>query len=161
MREYRKKYRKNNKEQIKEGIKRYNENNPGFHREYLRKNHERCRRVMNKRQKERYKTDKNFVISRRLRGDLKGAFVRFIKTGKIMSSKKYRIDYFKIIEHLKPFPEDLSNYHIHHIKPLFTFNFINHDGSTNLEEIKKAFAPKNHQWLTIKEHRKLNHVEVK
>ena len=68
-----------------------------------------------------------------------------------MTSKKYGINYQAIIEYLKPLPENLSNYHIHHIKPLFTFDF------NNLEEIKKAFAPENHKLLLIEEHRKLNH----
>ena len=31
------------------------------------------------------------------------------------------------------------------------FNFVNEDGSTNYDEIKRAFAPKNHQWLLIKD----------
>ena len=80
-----------------------------------------------------------------------------------MSSKKYGIDYKEIIEHLKPFPEDLSKYHIDHIIPLCSFRFINEDDSINFEEIKKAFAPENHQWLLkeenlrkIKEDRKLS-----
>lgn len=68
-----------------------------------------------------------------------------------MSSKRYGINYQKIIEHLKPFPEDLSKYHIDHIRPLCSFQFINLDGSTNLDEVKKAFSPENHQWLTVQE----------
>ena len=61
------------------------------------------------------------------------------------------MDYRAIIESLKPFPKNLSEYHIDHIRPLCSFNFIKKDGSTNLEEIKKAFAPENHQWLTAEE----------
>ena len=38
-----------------------------------------------------------------------------------------------------------------HIKPLVLFNFVKEDGTTNKDEIVKAWAPKNLQWLTIKE----------
>ena len=65
-----------------------------------------------------------------------------------MSSKKYGINYKAIIEHLKPFPEDLLNYHIDHIKPICAFNL------NNLEEVRQAFSPENHQWLTAEENRK-------
>lgn len=75
-----------------------------------------------------------------------------------MTSKQYGIDYKAIIEHLKPFPKDYltskNKYHIHHIKPLHTFNFIHKDGSTKLKEVQRAFSPTNHKWLTIKEHKK-------
>ena len=67
------------------------------------------------------------------------------------SASKYGIDYQIIINHLQPFPEDISKYHIDHIKPLVSFTFIKEDGSTDLEEIKKAFAPSNLQWLTAHE----------
>ena len=60
-----------------------------------------------------------------------------------MSSRKYGIDYKAIIKQLKPFPADLSNHHIDHIRPLCTFDL------ENPEEVKKAFAPENHQWLTV------------
>lgn len=76
---------------------------------------------------------------------------KYLKNCKVESSKKYGIDYKAIIEHLKPFPKDLSKYHVDHIKPLCSFQFTNEDGSTNLKEIQKAFAPENHQWLTIQE----------
>ena len=72
-----------------------------------------------------------------------------------MKSKDYGINYKKIIENLKPFPKDIENYEVHHIKPIYTFNF------NDPEEIKKAFAPKNHKLLTIQEHKKINHFEFK
>ena len=73
-----------------------------------------------------------------------------------MTSKKYGVDYKAIIEHLKPFPKDLENYDIHHIKPLHKFNFINEDGTTNLEEVRKSFTPKNLILLTEEEHIKIH-----
>ena len=71
----------------------------------------------------------------------------YTKTGKVKSSKKYGIDWNKIIEHLKPFPKDLSNYEIDHIRPLCSFDL------ENPKEFEKAFNPQNHQWLTIQENR--------
>ncbi len=68
-----------------------------------------------------------------------------------MSSKKYGINFKEIVLSLKPFPENIKEYHIDHIKPLCSFTFTNENGSTNLDEIKTAFAPENHQWLTIQE----------
>ena len=101
------------------------------------------------------KEDLNFAISGRLRNCLHKALKRYTKTGKILKSGKYGIDYKKIIKHLTPFPSDLlenpSKWHIDHSRPLCSFTFVNPDGSTNLEEVKKAFAPQNLQWLTVSE----------
>ena len=71
-----------------------------------------------------------------------------------MSLKKYGVDMDAIIKHLTPFPKDIENYHIDHIQPLSSFKFIEKDGSTNLEQIKIALAPENHQWLTAEENMK-------
>lgn len=89
----------------------------------------------------------------KLRRNVRNAFKVYIREGKIFNSKQYGIDYQAIIEHLKPFPEDLSKYHIDHIRPLCSFTFLSEDGSTDLEEIKKAFAPGNLQWLTAQENK--------
>ncbi len=108
--------------------------------------------------KTKKENDFNFKIICLLRNRLSKQIIKYIKTGKILiNSNKYGIDYEAIINHLKPFPEDLSKYHIHHIKPLTKFNFVNDDGSINLEEVRKAFAPENHIFLLIEDHRKLNH----
>mgnify|MGYP001599713518 FL=1 len=106
---------------------------------------------MNAKKRKRWKEDQNFQIAERLRCLVRNCFRKYTKTGKIMSSSKYGIDYKAIMESLKPFPEDISKYHIDHKICLASFNFVNSDGSTNLEEVKKAFAPENHQWLTAKE----------
>jgi len=141
-----------NKEHIKEQRKKHYEKNKEKKKEYRRKNKDK----INNYSKIRRKKDKNFKIAGNLRNSLWKSLKYYSKTGKIMTSKQIGIDYKKIIEYLEPFPKDLTNYHIHHIKPLFTFNFVNPDGSTNLEEVRKAFSPKNHKWVTKEEHKEIH-----
>ena len=126
---------KHRKWALKNTIKYYqkNKDNP----EFKNKRNERFKKYFVR----RWEKDKDFRIAHRLRNLLYLALKNYTKNGKIMSSRKYDIEYKKILEHLKPFPEDLSKYHIDHIKPLFSFDL------TNQEEVKKAFAPENHQWL--------------
>jgi hypothetical protein len=104
-------------------------------------------------QRKYYSVNPNNIIIHRLRTRLYFILNHYTKTGKIMSSRKYGIDYAKIIEHLKPFPEDLSKYHVDHIIPLSSFDL------TKPEQIKIAFAPENHQWLlefdNLSKHNKL------
>ncbi len=109
---------------------------------------EYMKKYMNGYIKNRRKNDLGYAIGLRLRASLNLALKKYSETGKIMSSKKYGIDYKGIIEHLKPFPKDIENYHIDHIKPLSSFNL------NNSEEVKKAFDKNNLQWLTIEENRK-------
>ena len=97
--------------------------------------------------KNKYKINKNFNILVRLRNLFRRALRKYTKTGKIWSASKYGINYKAIIEQLKPFPEDISLYHVDHRKPLCSFDL------TDPEEIKKAFAPENHQWLLAFENR--------
>jgi len=106
------------------------------------------RKRINKRDKDRRKIDKEYVIADRLRRSLNHAMTKYSKTGKIMSSKKYGINWKEVIEGLKSFPENLENFEIDHIIPLCKFNL------TNDSEIKKAFSPKNLQWLTKEENRR-------
>ena len=68
-----------------------------------------------------------------------------------MSSKKYGLDIKAVVKHLGPCPGNISLYHLDHIRPLNSFNFTNKDGTQNLEEIRKANRPENHQWLTVEE----------
>lgn len=112
---------------------------------------------LNKKQVDRKKIDLDFKIKSNLRSKLWGALRMYSKTGKIMSSKQYGVDYKAIIEHLKPFPINLKGWHIDHIKPLCTFNL------TKPEEIKIAFSPENHQWLTAEENqqKKLSDGSIK
>jgi len=159
-----KKYYKKNSDRIKKKVRDYNNKNKERiskrsakyrsrpevklmkktnDRIYIQRNMKKISLQMSNRKK----VDGSFRIKCILRSKLHGVLKKYTKTGKIWSSKEYGIDYGAIINHLKPFPEDTSKYHIDHIKPLCSFNFVNEDGSTNLEEVKQAFAPKNHQWL--------------
>ena len=94
------------------------------------------------------KNDLNFKIKKTLRVRILKAFNLYTKTGKILNSKEYGIDYEGIIKYLsKTIPKDIKekNYVIDHIIPLCSFDL------TNPEEIKKAFAPENHRWLLAEE----------
>jgi hypothetical protein len=102
---------------------------------------------INIREKIRRQTDKAYAIEDRLRRSLNYAMNKYSKTGKIMSSRKYGINWKEVIEHLKPFPENIKSYEIDHIMPLHLFDL------NDSEQVKKAFSPKNLQWLTMNENR--------
>jgi len=155
-------YYEKNKEEIKNKGKEYNKNpivkeknrnrikkrreDKNF-REKERENQRtlKYRERVNYKRRERKLKDKNFAVEQRLRRLLQGAMKDYTKNGKMWNASKYGIDYKAIIEHLKPFPEDISKYHIDHKIPLCKFDL------TKLEEVKKAFAPENHQWLLKEE----------
>jgi len=148
LKEYKKIYRIKNKEKIREKNKEYYYNNLQKIKD-LRKNYLPKRREKNKLYiKNKMLNNLQFNIKSKLRNRIYYAIKTYTKTGKIMTSKKYGIDYQAIIEHLKPFPEDISLYHVDHIKPLCSFNL------EDPEEIKIAFAPENHQWLLAKDNLK-------
>jgi hypothetical protein len=92
-----------------------------------------------------YQKDNNHTIGLRLRNSLRGTLKRYTIKGKTEKSSIYGINYSEIIEHLKPFPENIRKYHIDHIKPLCSFNLEDKD------EIKKAFHPSNLRWLLKKD----------
>jgi len=148
----RKQYQQKNKDYIKEYKRKYNLKNKQIRKEYNKKYQQE-----NKDKIKKHYEIPNIKVYHRLKVIIRFTINKYIKTGKIMPSLKYGINCQEIINYLNPLPENLSDYHIHHIKPLFTFNFINKDGSTNFKEIKKAFSPENHKLLLIEEHRKLNH----
>lgn len=154
-----KEYYESHKNKLKPTLKQ-KEKKSIYNKKYREKNRDLIRIWSREHENKRKKEDKQYCLIHRLRNALLKALKIYTKTGKIMSSKDYGIDYKAIIEYLKPFPENLENYQIHHIKPLFTFKFINPDGSTNFLEVSKAFSPENHKWLTIEEHRKINHKEL-
>lgn len=145
-REYEKEYR--NRPEV---IKRKKKQSKEWYKNYYEENKEKIIKTHNQYQKKRRSNDKEFNIKIRIRRQFNHAFNKYILKKKIMNSKKYGMDYEKIIEHLKPFPDDVSKYHIDHIQPVCSFKFINGDGSINMEEIKKCFAPENLRWLLIKD----------
>ncbi len=127
-------------------LTRHRERRAKYWKEYGKRPEVRLK--IREKEKLRRKTDLNYAITDRLKRSLHHAMTKYSKTGKIMSSKKYGIDWKEIIETLKPFPKYLKNFEIDHIKPLHTFNL------TKTSEVKKAFAPSNLQWLTIDENRR-------
>jgi len=143
----RKKYQRNwqnNSPKFKEIKKRFKESGKGKIWEHRRK-----------------KSDLGFLISKRVRTRIKDALKKYLRhksIDNIKSSDEYGINYKEIIKNLvKNLPENFNyrNYHIDHINPLCLFNLKNKD------ELKKAFAPENHQWLSIEEHKKKTKLDIK
>ena len=143
-------YRKNNLEWRERhrilAVTKYREKRREFWKKYGKRPEVRAR--IREKEKLRRQTDKGYVIADRLRRALRHAMGKYSKNGKIMSANKYGLDWKKIIESLKPFPENIKNFEIDHIIPLRTFNL------TDTKQVKKAFSPDNLQWLTISENRK-------
>ncbi|MFH1711438.1 MAG: hypothetical protein ABH840_03960 [Nanoarchaeota archaeon] len=144
-----KKYRQ--RPEIKErnrvmAITRYREKRREFWKDYGKRPEVRAR--IREKEKSRRHTDFEYAIADRLRRSLNHAMKKYSKTGKIISSKKYGINWEEVIEHLKPFPKKIKDFEIDHITPLHVFDLNKH------EEVKKAFAPENLQWLTISENRR-------
>ena len=151
-------YKKNFPEKRKEQEKRYRQSKKGkaskkrdktknkaYYKDYGKKYRQTddYKKRLSIKNSKRIKEDLNYAIKKRLRNSLLRALKTYTETGKIMKSRKYGIEFKAIMEHLKPFPKDLSKYHIDHIRPLCSFDL------TNPEEVKKAFSPENHQWLLI------------
>jgi hypothetical protein len=112
---------------------------------------------INKRLRDREKTDIKFYISNRLRHRVREAFKAYSENGKIKPADEYGINYQEIVNKLlKEIPKDFNEieYNIEHIIPLFTFDL------NNESEIKKAFSPDNHQWLTVEAHRNKTNAEL-
>lgn len=146
-----KSWKQNNPEKFKSIIERYKPiSRINSSKSYYKHRVERIKLSVNINRKKRL-TDPSYKLKELLRSYVFHALNYYTLSGKTRSSKKYGIDYTAIINHLKPFPENIKLYHIDHIRPLASFNFVNPDGSTNFEEIKKAFAPENHQWLLARD----------
>jgi hypothetical protein len=101
----------------------------------------KCRTCYN----EEYEKREYVHIIKLLRGRVKTALDKFTKTGKIKHADEYGINYEAIIKQLGPYPGPRENYHIDHIFPLIAFDL------NNPIHIRAAFAPENHQWLTVNE----------
>jgi hypothetical protein len=128
-----KEYYQRNKEYIKNKSKAFRLYNPNYTRDYFRTYF-----------KNRRRTDIKFWMRVNLRDRVIKAFKNFSITGKIRSSDDYGINYTDIINKLileLPKDFDQSLYHIDHKEALCSFDL------NDPEEIKKAFAPENHQWL--------------
>jgi hypothetical protein len=109
---------------------------------WIKNNHDELKIKRRKIYKNRIEKDQEYVLTNRLRSRLKNAFIRFSKNGKIKNAKEYGIDYKAIFNHIGPCPGLRNEWHIDHIIPLSSFNF------DDPEQVKKAFAPENHQWLS-------------
>lgn len=134
MRKYYKEYSLKNKEKISMKNKKWYKLSREERLEYWR-NYDH----------EKRKIDKQYVIKKRLRCRLNQEKIRYFQKNKCYFSVKFQINFEAIMECLKPFPKDISKFHIDHIKPLCSFDL------TNPEQIKIAFAPENHQWLLAEE----------
>lgn len=135
----------------KETHKKWIEKNPNYNKEYRVKNEKKIKDYLSsseykeKRSKNRtYRTkmDGEYRTTNNLRRSFNKALKKYSNTGKIMPSNKYGINYKEIIEHLKPFPKDIENYHVDHIIPVSWFNH------NDPAEIRWAWAPENLQWLS-------------
>ena len=146
IKEYRKKHPEWKEKHRILAVTKYKEKRKEYWRKYGKRSEIKER--INKKDRERRKIDKEYAIADRLRRSLNHAMKKYSETGKIMSSKKYSIDWKDVIESLKPFPEDLKNFEIDHIIPLHTFDL------TNADEVKKAFAISNLRWLTKEDNRR-------
>ena len=155
--EYKKEYYQKNKENKKEYYQKNKDKIKAYSKEYWFRNKEKISRKHKKYRKNNLKRinelkrkrkkmqDPAYFLMERLRKLLTKSFKKYSTLGKQTTSKLYGIDFNSIIEYLKPFPKNMKNYEIDHIIPLSWFDF------NNPKEIKWAFAPENHQWLTIKE----------
>lgn len=146
MREYRRTYPEWKERHRILAVTRHREKRAKYWKEYGKR--PEVRKRIREKERLRRQIDKEFVTVDRLRRSLNHALTKYSETGKIRSSKKYGINWQEIIESLKPFPEDLKNFEIDHIIPLYIFDL------TNNEEVKKEFSSSNLQWLTRKENRR-------
>ena len=144
--DWQKKYQEKNREELRIKKKIWNEK----HKEETKKNfakggkyYEKRKEYNRKHIKNRLKTDIQFNIKMRLRNCFNNALKKYVETERFIVSKNKNIDYKAIIEHLKPFPEDIKNWHIDHIIPVSFFDL------TNEEHLKKAWSPINFQWLKV------------
>ena len=151
-REYTRQWQQNNPERKKQADARYRDEKKEvlteyFKQYYLENKGKKIKRSVEYR-RNRLKNDEKFAVLALLRRRLLRAFRSFSKNGKCKRSDEYCINYQAICEHLGPCPGDRKDYHIDHIRPLCSFDF------DDLEQVKQAFAPENHQWLLKEENLK-------
>lgn len=139
--EHKKYYQKNKEKVLARQLRRFNEDRSARYRKY------------NEYKKIQLANNTQFGIGLRLRSLVSQAFRKYTKTGKIMISSKYGIDYKAIIAHLGPHPNTLGikgDFHIDHIVPVSFFDL------NDLDQVRIAFAPSNHRWLLASENRSKN-----
>ncbi len=146
MREYRKTHPEWKEKHRLLAVTKYREKRKEFQKIYGKRLEVRAR--IRERERFKLRNDKQFAITDRLRRSLNHALTKYSKTGKIMSSRKYGINWKEVIESLKPFPKNLNEFGIDHIIPLSSLDL------NDKEQVRKAFAPENLQWLTMSENRR-------
>jgi len=145
LREWQVGYRKNNLETFKLYQQKWVNKNGGekfinkLIRTYNKKPDVKIR--INKRRKEKLKNNNYFRLICGLRNHFYTTMKIYSKTGKIMKSKLYGIDYKAGLKHLGNKPDDGNDYHIDHIIPISWFDH------NNPLEIKWCWSPDNLQWL--------------
>ncbi len=148
-------YYKKNAAAINERAHQYRKNNQSHvlerdHRIYRNKDKDELRAYRRKYHRAQRQNNTDVAIKQRLRAIVRIGLNKYSKTGKIMLSKKYGIDYKAIIEYLGPHPNIpgiKGDFHIDHIIPLSAFDL------NDPEQIKLAFAPENHQWLRARDNK--------
>jgi len=91
----------------------------------------------------RYKNDENFRLVSLLRSRLRKAIKGLVNAPKTVNG--VCIDFKAIVKFLGPRPDDEETWHVDHIAPLCSFDL------SDPEQLRKAFAPENHQWLKAKD----------
>lgn len=137
-----KNYRKTHKEYFNMKGKEWRQSKCG--KAYVEQTRNHRRLYLRQYEKTRREKDIQYKLKRYLRCRVWVAFNLYSIYGKVMSSKKYGINYSSIVKHLmKTLPKDYAErkYHIDHVIPLCRFDL------TNPKEVAIAFAPVNHQWL--------------
>lgn len=114
-----------------------------------RKNHRKhINKYSRKYVKHKRATVPSFRLKTNLRARLLFAFLNYSVDGKTKNASEYGIDFDAIIRYLlkrKPKDFDRKMYHIDHVVPLCRFDF------NKPEQIRMAFLPENHQWLSKKD----------
>jgi hypothetical protein len=128
-----------------EYIKKRRDQNKKARAKYLAENPKANIKAVVKYNKRIVEGNEYFALVSRLRSRVNRAFNEYTKLGKIRTSREYGIDYKAIIEHLGKCPGNRKDYHIDHIIPITAFDL------NDVEQVKLAFAPENHQWLKCAE----------
>ena len=154
-------YRRKNRDKIKEKGKQYYKKNrikiENYRRIYYQQNKEKiAKRMRDYKKIPKVHSHYNYLAREYVKKNQQAYIRKKVRTlilhgmknygnGKTCSSKTYGLDIEAIARQLKEKPDDIQKWHIDHIKPLSSFDL------TDKEQVKQAFAPENHQWLTAKE----------